>query len=85
MNTVIKFSASWCKPCSVLQKQIDDLVIDPDICKFEFYDIDEYPELAKEYNIRSLPTLVKLNESLVEVSRKSGSMSNSQLMEFCNE
>lgn len=85
MNIVIKFSASWCKTCSVLQKQIDELGLDPDVCKFEFYDIDEYPELAKEYNIRSLPTLVKLNDALKEVSRKTGSMSTSQLMEFCNE
>lgn len=86
MNIVIKFSASWCKPCSILQKQIDELNIDPDVCIFEFYDIDEYPELAKEYNIRSLPTLVKLNdESMIEVSRKFGSMSTSQLIEFCNE
>jgi thioredoxin 1 len=84
MNIVIKFSASWCKPCSILQKQINDQIIDPDVCIFEFYDIDEYPELAKEYNIMSLPTLVKLNESLVEISRKTGNMSTSQLLEFCN-
>lgn len=85
MNMILKFSADWCKPCSQLQKQIGGLVIDPEICKFEYYDIEEWPELAKEYNIRSIPTLIKLDDALNEVGRKIGSLTNEQLLEFVNE
>lgn len=85
MNTILKFSANWCKPCTQLQKQIDELVIDTEIFTIEYYDIEEWPDLAKEYNIRSIPTLIKLDESLTEVSRKIGSLTNEQLLEFVNE
>ena len=46
-------------------------------------DIDDKPELAQEFGIRGVPTLIMLEEN-VEVKRRSGSMSKSELEAWLN-
>jgi thioredoxin-like negative regulator of GroEL len=47
----------------------------------EVIDIDVHPELAQEYGIRSVPTLVMLDEN-IETRRQVGAMQKSKLMEW---
>ncbi len=44
---ILKFSASWCAPCKVLQKNLNGLSK-----KVESIDIDNDPTLSEKYNIR---------------------------------
>jgi thioredoxin 1 len=81
MKEVLKFSAAWCGPCQALSttlKSIDDLGVE-----IKEIDIDDQLDLAAQYNIRSVPTLVVL-ESGSEVRRKSGALNKTQLKEFIN-
>lgn len=81
MKEVLKFSASWCGPCQALSttiKGIDDLEVE-----IKEIDIDDQLDLASQYNIRSVPTLVVL-ENGSEVRRKSGALNKTQLKEFIN-
>lgn len=81
MKEVLKFSASWCGPCQALSttlKGIDDLGVD-----IREIDIDEELDLAAQYNIRSVPTMVVL-ENGTEVRRKSGTLNKTQIKEFIN-
>lgn len=47
------FGAPWCGNCNATKTQLDVLGI-----QYEYINIDEQPELAKEHIIRSLPTLI---------------------------
>jgi len=75
MKKVLKFSASWCAPCKSLSKTIEDINTDVVI---EDIDIDERSELAVEYGIRGVPTLVMIDEG-VEVKRNVGNLTKQQL------
>ena len=54
---IVDFFATWCGPCKVLaktleelKKEVDDLVVLP-------IDIEENDELVDHFNIRNVPTL----------------------------
>lgn len=81
MKEVLKFSASWCGPCQALSmtlKGIDDLGV-----QIKEIDIDDELDLAAQYSIRSVPTLVVLQDG-VEVRRKSGALNKTQIKELIN-
>ena len=57
------FSASWCARCDIIK---DELVRQG--VKFEVIDVDSNPSIVNALNIRSLPTVVKGEEVLVNPS-----------------
>lgn len=79
MKNLVIFSASWCVPCSQLKKTIaaTDLGI-----PVTTVDIDADPTATTEYNIRSVPTLL-LMEDMQVLKRKTGNMTAEQLKQFC--
>lgn len=81
MRKVLKFSASWCGPCKMLSKTIEGIETNVVI---EEVDIDEQSELANEYGIRGVPTLVMLDEN-VEVKRSVGNLTKQQLESWLND
>ena len=77
---VLKFAASWCQPCKMLSKTIEGMTIETPI---EEIDIDDNQELAVEYQVRGVPTLVMLDDDK-EVKRTTGALSTKQLEEWLN-
>ena len=80
---LLKFHATWCQPCKMLSRVIEDAA-DKITMPMEEVDIDQNQELAIPYGIRGVPTLVIVDEEGKEVSRKSGMLMENQLLEFLN-
>jgi len=73
-----RFTASWCQPCKMLAKTMEQVSLDYPV---EVVDIDENQELAIQYGIRGVPTLV-LIENDAEVKRISGVQTEGFLKEW---
>jgi len=54
----VKFGAAWCGPCKKLEPQLEKMEKEFSNIEFISVDIDNISYLAKQYQIRSLPTLV---------------------------
>jgi thioredoxin 1 len=59
MVKVLKFTAAWCGPCKTLAPIIEQLRTEMNV-DIEDKDIDSNMELAKDFNIISIPTMVVL-------------------------
>jgi thioredoxin 1 len=61
--TLKDFYADWCGPCKTQDPILDDLEEDyGDSVTFEKIDVDEAEDVANEYQVRSIPTIVVENE-----------------------
>ncbi|KIQ18895.1 TlpA family protein disulfide reductase [Rhodococcus sp. MEB064] len=74
--TVLHFSATWCGPCAAVRRVVASVVSDLDspgrsVSDVEV-DMDEQPQLAREFGVMSLPTTFVLDPSMRERSRASG-------------
>lgn len=78
---VLKFEASWCGPCKALTKVINEaqskITTEIEVC-----DIDAMPELATQYGVRGVPTMIMLDDEGKEVKRKVGAMREQELLAF---
>lgn len=81
MKKVLRFTASWCAPCKMLSKTLDE--IQPTV-PFEVVDIDIHPEVAADYGIRSIPTMIMLRDS-IELKRITGIKTKEQITEWLND
>ena len=60
--TLKDFYADWCGPCKTQDPIIEELAEEyPDV-DFEKVNVDEQQEVANEYQVRSLPTLIVEND-----------------------
>jgi thioredoxin 1 len=60
--TLKDFHADWCGPCKTQDPIIEELAEEyPDV-DFEKVNVDEQQEVANEYQVRSLPTLIVEND-----------------------
>ena len=77
---VLKFSATWCGPCKALTEALTGVDIGVEIVEI---DVDKNQNLAQQYNIRGVPTLI-LAQDGKEVKRIVGAASIDQLKEMVN-
>ena len=81
MKKILRFTASWCQPCKVLARNLESANSNVPI---EVIDIDVHSDLAVEYGIRSVPTLVMKDEN-IEVKRFSGVRTTKELEAWIND
>ena len=63
---VADFWAEWCGPCKMIAPVLKDLAsVYKDRMKVAKIDVDQEPELASQFNIVSIPTLLFFNKGQV--------------------
>jgi thioredoxin 1 len=60
--TLKDFYADWCGPCKTQDPILEDLSEEWTDVEFEKVNVDEQQDVANEYQVRSLPTLVVEND-----------------------
>lgn len=83
-SVVIDFYANWCGPCKMLRPILEELANERNDFKFVSINIDEEENLANDFEILSIPTLVLINNGK-EVKRNVGLASKEQLVDFLGE
>ena len=65
-KTVVDLFATWCGPCKMLSPILDEISEEITTTKFYKIDVDDNEDVAREYNVMSIPTvLVFENGNLV--------------------
>jgi thioredoxin 1 len=60
--TLKDFYADWCGPCKTHDPILEELEEEWVDVEFEKIDVDEEQDVANEYQVRSLPTLIVEND-----------------------
>ena len=71
MKRILKFEAEWCGQCKVLTPILKRVLENHTDITLTTVDIETDEETTLKYNIRNLPTLVFIKDS-IEVGRTSG-------------
>ena len=82
MLKILRFTASWCSPCKSLAKNLEEANLGLPI---EVVDIDVYDDVAMEYGIRSVPTLLLMGENNTVIRRITGTKTVSELRTWFTE
>lgn len=76
---LVDFYADWCAPCHAVAPALESLAQDyKGQAKVVKVDIDAAPELANKYNVRSIPTLLFIDDGKV-IDQVTGAASKSVL------
>jgi len=65
MPVLLDFWADWCGPCRMLSPIIEELAVELTGAKICKINVDEQPELAAQFKIMTIPTLVVMQNGKV--------------------
>ena len=76
---LLDFWASWCGPCRMVSPIVDEIAAERGDIKVGKVNVDEQPELAGQFNVMSIPTLVVMKNGRV-VSQALGARPKAQIL-----
>ena len=80
---ILYFSAPWCGPCKVMSPLIEQMERQGKI-KVKKINVDYDAQMSQKYSVKSVPTLILTDLDGNEISRKIGSLSEQQILDFYN-
>ncbi len=81
MKEFLYFSATWCGPCLQLSPIMSELQREG--YKVRKIDVDSDPNLPSQYNVKTIPTVILLNNGQ-EVARQVGNSPKSRYINMWN-
>ena len=76
---LLDFWAPWCGPCRMVSPSVDEIVAERGDIKVGKVNVDEQPELAAQFGVMSIPTLVVIKGGKV-VNQMVGARPKSQIL-----
>lgn len=81
---LVDFYADWCGPCKMMSPVIDKIAEEADdrikVCKLN---VDDAQDIAVEYNVMSIPTLILFKDGN-EVNRLVGLQDKKEVLDMIN-
>jgi thioredoxin 1 len=81
---LVDYWATWCGPCKTLIPRLEDLESQYPNVKFVKIDVDQNTKHAQEVGIRSVPTVIVINNKEV-IHRSSGVNTDAYYKEVLNK
>ncbi len=75
---IVDFFATWCGPCKMIAPIFEKVAGEFNNVTFIKVDVDKHEDLAREYGVMSIPTIVILKDGK-EVEKNVGFMSDEAL------
>ena len=76
---LLDFWASWCGPCRMVSPILDEIAAERSDIKVGKIYVDEQPELAAQFGVMSIPTLVVMKNGRV-VNQAVGARPKAQIL-----
>jgi len=70
-KVLVDFFATWCGPCKMIGPNIEKLAEENADATVIKIDVDKYPEIAAEYGVQTIPTLIAFKKGQI-VNQKIG-------------
>ena len=79
MPVLLDFWAPWCGPCRMVSPIVDEIAAERGDIKVGKVNVDEQPELAGQFGVMSIPTLVVMKGGKV-VNKTVGARPKAQIL-----
>jgi thioredoxin 1 len=77
---LVDFWAEWCGPCKMIAPILEEIATEQDGLSIGKLNVDENPEVARQYQVMSIPTLIVFKDGQ-EVKRLIGAKGKGQFLE----
>ena len=78
-HVLLDFWAPWCTPCRMVGPILDEIAGERSDIKVAKVNVDEQPELAGQFGVMSIPTLVVVKEGRI-VQQAMGARPKAQIL-----
>ena len=76
---LLDFWASWCGPCRMVSPIVDEIAAERSDIRVGKINVDEQPELAAQFGVMSIPTLVVMKNGRI-VNQAVGARPKAQIL-----
>lgn len=78
---LLDFWAAWCGPCRMVGPIVEEIAEERSDIKVGKVNVDEQPELARQFNVMSIPTLVVMKNGKI-VKQATGARPKKQILDM---